>query len=233
MNRLDGQLRRSRGFTLLEMLVAMSMVAIIASALYASFSIAYKARASAEAVIEPSRAAELAMEFLRNDLQNAIVPDTAFQASNSAFPVFVDSTGNDLYFYTTADARDHLSANGEIKLIELPITTPQGSQDKVLVQRITRNLLAQAPLTPVVDEEILCRGVANFTLTYFDGSQWQPSWDSTQPINPQIPTPQAVMVSLDLLRPDSSGQLVTYHSVRVFPLACTPPGSQTLNLGGM
>ena len=32
---------------------------------------------------------------------------------------------------------------------------------------------------PVIDEEILCRGVNSLQFLYFDGTNWLPNWDST------------------------------------------------------
>ena len=52
---------KSAAFTLLEMLVATAMVAVLAGSLYASLSIAFKARRSALAVVEPVRKVEIAL----------------------------------------------------------------------------------------------------------------------------------------------------------------------------
>ena len=71
----------------------------------------------------------------------------------------------------------------------------------MLVRRVRRNLTAQNP--PDVDEEIICRGVSSFKLEYFDGSQWQTTWDSTEntDANNNNALPAAVRVTLEMEAP--------------------------------
>jgi hypothetical protein len=66
-------------------------------------------------------------------------------------------------------------------------------------------------------EEIICRGVAQFSLRYFDGSAWQTSWDSTQLDNQM---PEAVEVTLQLQTPAGSNQAPKTF-VCVIPIACS------------
>jgi prepilin-type N-terminal cleavage/methylation domain-containing protein len=234
---------RNSGFTLIELIVAMGMVAILSVSLYASLRIAFKAKDSAEKTIEPPRTAELAMEFIRTDLQNAMSPNPAAAAaqtaanaiggtgSSTAIPSalagsFVGTDGtdgrgrdaDDLIFYSTADSPLHATVAADIKMVELAVVQPQGSNDYVLVRRVTPNLLA--PTTPNPDEEVLCRGVAGFNLRYYNGSDWSDSWDSTQTqFDNTIPV--AVEVTLQLDRPNNQGQTQSFRYVRVFPLSCS------------
>ena len=234
MSHAGRQFRVARGFTLLELLVAVAMVAVIALALSACLHIAFSATDRAHAAIQPSHDAELAMEFLRNDFQNACIPSPPFLGSYVPFQG-VNQMGShggeadDVLFFSTADARDHTVANGEIKLIELTTEVAAGSTDTVLVRRVTRNLLSPNS-SPTVDEEILCRGVAGFSVNYFDGSSWYNSWGTT---DSATPTPVAVQVTLTLNRAAGSPQAQPFQFVRVFNLACTPPSNDVLNMGGL
>ena len=97
-----------------------------------------------------------------------------------------DPNADDLIFYTTAPSPLHPDgANGEIKQVELtmPISRKAGA-DHILVRRSINNL-SNPPTQPPADEEVLCRHVRSFNLFYFDGSNWQDTWDSTssQPAN--------------------------------------------------
>ncbi|MBV8782115.1 MAG: prepilin-type N-terminal cleavage/methylation domain-containing protein, partial [Phycisphaerae bacterium] len=175
--------RRSRGFTLLELLVAMAMVAVLAGSLYASLQIAFRAKKSAEDSVVESRTVDLAMEFLRNDIQNAMPPNGVLAGN------FVGDQGDistNLNFYSTVESPQHVDGNGDIKLVELTLDTPDSNggssgPDVCLVQKITRNLLSSTQMNP--DEEVICRGVTGFTCRYFDGQNWQTSWDSSQENN--------------------------------------------------
>jgi prepilin-type N-terminal cleavage/methylation domain-containing protein len=222
------------GFTLIELIVAMGMVAILSVSLYASLRIAFRARESAEKTIEPARTAELAMEFIRNDLQNAMTPNPNAATPNTVSTTpptavtgpFIGTDGkdgrgrdaDDLIFFSTSDSPLHVDANGDIKQIELAVVQAQGNGDYVLVRRVTPNLLA--PTTPNPDEEVICRGVGGFNLRYYNGAAWSDTWDSTQTqFDNTIPV--AVEVTLQLDRQTNSGQTQSYRYVRVFPLSCS------------
>ncbi len=211
-----------RGFTLIELVVAMTMVAIMAASLYASLQIAFRAKASADAALEMPRTAELAMEYLRGDLQNALPPNPTAVNPLASDMVGTDGTddrgadSDDVVFYSTAQAPEHASANGEIKRVELCVVVPDGRTDHVLVRRVTRNLLSQIEVN--ADEEVICRGVAGFNLRYYDGADWLDTWDSAQQGDV---LPLAVEVTLELTRPGQAGQPDhTFRFVRVFTLPC-------------
>jgi prepilin-type N-terminal cleavage/methylation domain-containing protein len=237
---------RRHGFTLIELIVAMGMVAILSVSLYASLRIAFRARESAEKTIEPSRTAELAMEFIRADLQNAMTPNPGAANPNTVsntLPTavtgsFVGTDGqdgrgrdnDDLIFFSTAESPQHADGTGDIKMVELTVVQAQDTGDYVLVRRVTPNLLAAS--TPNPDEEVICRGVAGFNLRYYNGAEWTDTWDSTQTqFDGTIPVAVEVTVQLD--RPNNSGQTQSYRFVCIFPLPCsTAQFDTTVNPNG-
>jgi prepilin-type N-terminal cleavage/methylation domain-containing protein len=77
-------IRPGKGFTLLELLVAMSMAAMVAGALYSALRIGFRAEASAEAAAEPVRTAELALGLLRPDFESALPPSATASATGTA-----------------------------------------------------------------------------------------------------------------------------------------------------
>ena len=76
-------IRRRCGFTLLELLVAMSMAAMVAGALYSALRIGFRAEANAEAAAEPVRTAELALGLLRPDFESALPPAATASATGT------------------------------------------------------------------------------------------------------------------------------------------------------
>jgi type II secretion system protein J len=217
MTRFPGR-KNARGFTLIELTLAMAMVSLLAYSLFTSIRIAFRATESANNAVSPARTASVAMEFLRNDIQNA-------QASNGVLAGNFEGSqsqgtngqeGDDLVFFSTADAADDVDANGEIKQIELTVEPTPDGKDQQLVRRVTRNLLSETPVTPV--EEVLCRGVYSFALQYYTGSEWQPTWDSTQEDNT---IPAAVQVTLQLQRANNSGGTTIDTYTRIFSLSCS------------
>ena len=240
--------RRSRaaGFTLLELLVALAMVAIVAVSMYSSLRVAFKAKAGAEIAVAPSRISELAMEFLRADIVCAMAPTsnsigfaststaatataTANASQSSTVPlslagsfIGIDSKddrghdGDDVVFYTTSDGPEHVVGDGEIKMVELAVITPDGTSDHVLVRRVTRNLLSPQQVTP--DDEVICRHVSSFNLRYYDGTSWQDSWDSTQQYN-ELPAAVEVTLELEPLNGDLNSPPLRF--TRIFPVPCS------------
>jgi len=217
-----------RGFTLLELLVAITLVTIVTISLFSSLQIAFRAKATAEAAVEPSRTAELTVELLRADLEGAL-PANGILAGGFIGTDNQDDRGLDsdqLDFYTNAEAPDHGQAMGDAKHVQLlvvseadlmpqnqpgntmpgrlppigpvgPTASATGGMRYYLVRRVWTNLLSQVDSDP--DEEILCRGVQSFNLRYFDGTDWQDSWDSTQLGNI---IPNAVQLYMEIERPN-------------------------------
>jgi type II secretory pathway component PulJ len=211
--------------------VAIAIVAIISVSLFASLSIAFHARASGEAAVEPARTAEAAFSIIGDSISAALPPRGnlagAFTGTDNS-----DANGNpgdDLVFYGAVDSLQHPEgSNGEIAQIELTTTIQAGFTDNVLVRRTINNLLATVTENP--DEEVICRGVAGFNLQYWDSVNqiWQDNWDSTQSNNC---LPAAVLVTLQLQRPGTGAdaQPIIYTFTRVFPISCAE--STTLDDG--
>jgi prepilin-type N-terminal cleavage/methylation domain-containing protein len=213
---------RAAAFTLIEVLIALTLVAIVAATLASTLRLAYHAARTAEADIEPSRSASIALEMVSSDVQNAL-PGGGTYAQNFEGTQAQDDRGHeadDLVFYSTAESPEHAAANGEIKKVEITVEKLQDGSDYVLVRRALRNLGSE--LTPAPDEEVLCRGVSSFTLTYFDGSSWNTTWDSTTEDNT---VPAAVRVVLELNRPATPGgpaRVVRYTRIISIPCSNAP-----------
>jgi len=202
------------------------MTAMIVPVIYGALITAYKARASALAAVEPPKTAEMALDWLRQDLGDAVPPSSLTTALSGPFEgvTGTDDRGHeddDIQFYTVAESPLHASANGEIKFVELNvITAPNG--DHVLVRKVTRDLLNETPPPP--DVEVICRNVSSFSVQYYDGTAWSSTWDSTlQQTDNNLPT--AVQVTIALDRPNgntiNSDGTKSFQYVRIIPIACS------------
>jgi type II secretory pathway pseudopilin PulG len=225
---------------LLELMIALAMVAMLAGGLYMSVSVAARARDSAAAAVQPLRTALLAADLVRQDFE-AILPPTGTLAYE-----FVGTSGNGadtLDFYCLGnDAGWNLQEvppvgqdlqNGPQPWSDGPRHVTLALRTDVnppaLVRQVTRNLLATAPQDP--EEEILCRNVKSFTLRYFDGTTWQEDWDSAAEGDVLPSAVQMTMeVLLDPARPGEAPRV--YKVVRTFPLACATAPSDTAAASG-
>ncbi len=210
--------RKESAFTLLEMLVALGLMSVLAASLYASLYIGFRARDSAVAAIEPVRTVELAVELLREDIESAL-PPTGILAGQFIGQDAKDDSLRDadmLLFHSSAHSPEQGERACDIRKIELTFSSLPHGTERVLVRRITTNLLAPETVQP--KEEILCRRVLAFNLRYFDGFDWYDDWDSSSQGNV---LPLAVEVALEVERPAGEQPAATgYRLSRVFLLPC-------------
>ncbi len=185
-----------RAFTLLEVILALAIMSVLAVTLFSSLSIAFKARDKAQAALEPVREIESVMEIIRGELESALPPRGT---SPSTF-VGTDYKGtngyddDDVVYATMQPGAIGRPKLGDIKRVQLITLLDQANGTRVLVRRVTSNLLSPNPqLLP--DDEIICRAVRSFDIMYYDGTEWWQSWDSSLE---QESLPIAVQVTLQL-----------------------------------
>lgn len=209
----------AKGFTMLELLLATALIALLAGSLYASLRVGMRAGQGALAAVDPTRRAMLAMDLVVQDLQAAAVPRGilagAFVGEDGR-----DSAGRDsdsLTFYAIAPAGTVRAGAGDVRAVELSgLVSPDG-QEMMLIRGLTTNLLSPQLIDP--GQEILCRGVRAFNLRYFDGTAWSDSWDST---TVEDVLPVAIEVTLEV----SKGKEVqdgTISLTRIVPIPCGIP----------
>jgi len=230
--------RRAGGFSLLELLLAMAMAAMLALSLYTAMNVALRAKSSANASLEPTRAAMIAMDLIQQDFQSVPPPgDSAADTiplSGSFYGEHLPAAGGDndsVEFYSIGadtiegDPVDAPPLSEGIRRIHLQVQSDAGGS--VLVRRVTRNLMPSSE--PAVEEEILCRNVRSFALRYYDGVAWQEEWDSTT-LEDNLPL--AVAITLELGEPNADA--ATKRVTRVVPLPCAKliSGTESMLLGG-
>ena len=191
----------NQGFTLLELLIAMTMMTIIAASLYTSMSIGFRARESAEKVVEKGRSVEIAVELIKGMLSSAMDPDGVLAGEFKGEDEEGDSgyAADTLTFYTGDYNPEEDEAASDIEKVELSISVREDTEEKVIVRKVTTNLLSPTTLDP--DEEILCPNVRSMNLQYYDGSDWQDEWDSSENDNA---LPKAVKITIVLEDTDSA-----------------------------
>ena len=197
-----------RGFTLLELTVALAASAIVLSAIFGIFSRAIHLRDNATERARDARVRLRAANVIRNDLRNARVSGGTLAATlegsqeshGAGFPGYVKFTTT-----TTPDDADDPSTDVqqvEYYIVNDPVTTDRKSG--LLVRATTRDLLTtvreQAP------EETLLADVSAMEVSFFDGQEWKESWavsdaDKTLPTAVRVrlltaanPTPIEVLV---------------------------------------
>ncbi len=200
------------GFTLLEMLAATALTCMLAGSLYVSLHVAFKARSSAMASLESGRQGQWAMELLKADLLSAAVPNGILAGGFVGQSKEVSNAVADtLTFYAAAMDIEPRPGVGDIKKIEYACQIDPNSGRTLLVRQVTTNLLS--PVVPQPIQEVLCRGVRDFSLRYFDGSAWLENWDSTTLGNL---LPVAVEITIELVG-DTGNETSRFSQVVLIP----------------
>jgi type II secretion system protein J len=225
--------RRSEGFTLLELVVAMFMAALLALALFTAMHIAIRAKRSAANAVEPTRAAAIAADLIRHDFENVLPPNGILAGplvgTHQGGGAGSDNDTIDFYSLESDSPASDAPLSEGIRKIELAITNDGGSP--ALVRRVTRDLLSSTG-DASAEQEIIARNVRGFSLRYYDGTNWQTDWDTTT-LNV---LPVAVLIVVDLNDPGAGNapSAQPRRATRVVALSCAKPiDTSTSMLGGL
>jgi prepilin-type N-terminal cleavage/methylation domain-containing protein len=201
------RLRGKSGFTLVEILIATSIMAILLVAIHAVFFGALRLRERTIESVEASLPVEQALQTMQRDLANLVgsTNGTFFGPLQTINPTnaLAGQVGPD--FYTSGGELDGMVPWGNVEKIDYLLAAPTNGvvgpgQD--LIRAITRNLLPLNPLPQPDEKHTILSGVQSLTFLYYDGTQWEQSWDTTQQTN----LPLAIKVQIQMAR--STGAVI-------------------------
>jgi len=238
IQRLPSNRRADRGFTLLELLIASMVGAIVLLVINATYFGALRLHNATNERIDTDLVLQRALGLVQRDLAGLRVPaGTVTPPAGTFSGQFQDTPTNsptqefsdmrvspDLY--TSSGEVDGWSPFSEVQIVAYFLApTTDGSNTKNLVRAVTRNLLpVQEPAT---EEQILLTGVMDAEFNYYDGNEWTNTWDST--VTSTLPT--AIRFSLTLANRDSS-QAVPQPIELVVPVLVSTTTSQALAATG-
>ena len=117
-----------------------------------------------------------------------------------------------------------LASTCDLKQVEYCCQQASDSNQLNLVRRVTYDLLAA--VLPDPTDEIVCRDVASFSLSYYDGMTWQNTWDSTTTGGQSGYLPVAVQATIELRGKDGkAGPKFT----QVLLVPCGVPNTLTVS----
>ncbi len=171
----------NRGFTLLEVLFAALAFTVVVGALYSVLHGALRLRESASAPFTEGIPRNYALAVLERDLSNILVGSEILAGPVLGEKLQETSERRDrLEIYTASGSLDSFDPWGDVQKVEYTLEeTEEGEmlQGYDLTRVTTRNLLAEVEEEPVFER--LLPGVRSLTFAFFDGEEWQESWDST------------------------------------------------------
>ena len=188
------------GFTLVEVMLAMAVCAIVLAAINGVFFGALRLRETTNRVVDESQPAQLALTTLRADLESAVSPTTNGVMTGDFRVGDITSLGLNqnvsIEMYTTTGALHENEPWGEIQRVTYELRSSTGGplgRGQDLVRSVTRNLLAT--ITPVPEDQWMMGNVQNLTFDCYDGTQWRNTWDTT---SSDTNLPIAVRVTIQL-----------------------------------
>ncbi|HKJ04100.1 MAG TPA: GspJ family type II secretion system protein [Geopsychrobacteraceae bacterium] len=164
--------RGEKGFTLVEILVAISIGSILLTTIYGVFSSVSGARDRLEAVGEEYHQARVLYDRMAGEIRSGYFSTSSKQtrllagSNNQGYPF--------LEFSTTLSTPLFGGRPGGISLVRYEQLEME--QEIRLYRSEWPLLIDKSELRP----QLLITGLKTFSLRYYDGSDWQDEWDSQQ-----------------------------------------------------
>ena len=180
------QLNRNAGaFTLIEMVLALSIAAIVLAAIYATLFGAMHLQARTQEVTAQNLPMDRALAVIKQDLMCIMPPGTS---TNSLVGIMgTDSAGVGLMqtplleIYTSSGKVGDSSPWCGVQKIDYwlqPSTNRNGPLGQDLMRGITHSLLPAIPSTPD-EQQVLLQNVQRLQFSFFDGTNWNDAWSTT------------------------------------------------------
>lgn len=208
------------GFTLLELMIALGILAIIMVVIASSFNAVAHSKTHAEDRLTLNREGRATMWQMSNEIRGAI--QTPMAISHVVFVGTGQMRGGlpeDSLTLSSLNAghRRSITSFGAEELVSYNLApNPDRRGWFILTRSQMSGLLAGggSDAAPVV----LADNVISLHLRYFNGNAWTESWDSSAlPRNQQLP----IAVSIDLQLAGNNGRVFPFSTQVVLPMALT------------
>jgi len=193
-------------FTLLEMILAVAVAAIVLAAVSAAFFTALHLQASTQAAVDEATPVDQALAIMRRDLECVVTPTNGtskvlsgdFKVGQVSSLGLTVPVAIEMYTATGALSSAPDAPWGDIQRVTYELEKPaDGSAPGMeLVRSVTRNLLST--LTPDLENQPLLSGVASIQFSCFDGARWYDMWDTTDPSAGTTNLPVAIRVQIQM-----------------------------------
>ena len=212
--------RHSPGFTLIEMMLAIGVLALILTMLAGSFNVVTHSKVHGEGRLGVDREGRALLWQLTNEIRGAV--QTPQSPSNVLFvgQGRVGSNGPaDTLTLSTLQAghRRALTGGGPETIVGYDVINNPDHSGWYLLQRNQQTALMPAGRSggPTL---VLADNLLSLNFRYFDGQRWVETWDSTsRPNGRQLPV--AVLIAVTLAAPGN--RAMTFATQVTVPMAIT------------
>ena len=217
---------KNQGFTLIEILLAVSIFAIVLLAMNTVFFSALRLERATRRAVDERLPLNQAFATLRRDLLGAMPPLTNSTLlprnfiSGSSGGMSSGQAGN-LEFFTTTGSISDDAPWGDVQKVRYELVAssdPANQRGQDLVRVVTRNILATT--TEDEEEQFLVGNIESLEFQCYDGAGWRSTWDSG---TTDAGLPLAVRVRM-LLAPENPGGKISREPLELL----VPIATQTL-----
>jgi type II secretion system protein J len=176
-----------KAFTLIEMLLAVAICAIVLVAINGVFATAVRLRDKTSEAVEESLPVNRAMDLMIRDLKGTVGPGgymagdfrCGAQAMGATMGLSGEAGSEGLDFFTSTGAISDKAPWGDIQEVfyELKAPTDRNQTGMELVRCVNRNLLATTTATP--ETQSVLSNVQTVQFDCYDGMQWRDTWDTS------------------------------------------------------
>lgn len=232
--------RQPEAFTLLEVLLAVAVFAVVLVAIHGVFYGALRLRNKTVQTIEAAVPLQHAISIMKRDLANIVTPGGTFFGQLQTTPTTGMVSGQfgqnaatpgqgailqglaSPAFHTASGIIDDAVPWGEVEKVFYHLAEPTNhTAGKDLYRSVTRNLLPTLQEQP--EDQWLLSGVQSIFFTFYDGTQWVETWDSTMA---STLLPEAIKVQIQLTQ-EPDDPLRREPVELVVPLAVQASTNQT------
>lgn len=219
------RIRAQRGLTLIEVMVAMTIIAIVSTLLYTGFTQTASNKKRIEGEMERHHEIRMALERIARELSMAFVsaqvnPNAGIQVVKTAFVGKEAGGGSRLDFTAFAHQRLYRDAH-ESDQCELAyfLTDDPDDRGKDALARREQARIDDDPLEGG-KAQVLVHDVESFELEYLDpvSGEWISSWDTTQGAMQPNRLPSQVRIILTVPNVRGQGPSMTFATRASLPL---------------
>jgi type II secretion system protein J len=196
--------RSAKGFTLVEMILAVGVAALVMAVVGGVFFTALHMREVTQAAVAEAGPVDQALAIMRRDLQCAVTPTNGttkilsgdFRVGTLTSPGISQPVAIEMF--TATGALRESAPWGDIQKVTYELRDPSDRNEpgKDLYRTVTRNIMATT--LPDVDDQWMLGGVQSLQFSCFDGSEWSDVWDTTGVMSVNTNLPIAVRVRIQL-----------------------------------
>lgn len=228
MRASDQSPRRAQcGFTLLELLIATAVGAVVLLVIQTTYFGALRLHNTTHKRIDEDLVVQRTLGIIRRDLAGIMIPGGTLSGqlqSDSYNSTITGSYGDRVSpdLFTNSGKIDGWNPFSEVQMVAYYLSTATGvDKGRDLIRVVTRNLLPVQESVP--EDQVVLEGVESAVMMFFDGSTWVDTWDSEATST----LPSAIKFSL-AMAPRDRNQPAPNPIEIVVPVFVVTTTSQTL-----